>query len=313
MIKSALLLIITLHIVDNAYSLRPRTCHAGVRITSRLPDVSDKLVFDTKTGRFFERDVDAICEEEFCLVDNESGESILLTREEKERIFLDALQMYYATGKSNLPNEQFDRLKSDLSWEGSALVTLNRNETKFLDAKIAYSKGTPNLTDKEFDELKQVLKENGSPLAVQTEPQCYVDTGVCKVTWTEDKLLTTSLYTPATLFSTLIFIGVTFELANTVLGVAVNPVLLLLVAIIPVSVISKQVTENIFFDSPTVASGPCPKCSVINKVFFGDVLLVQGDKEESTIKCTTCKELMTIKRATLRVSTLSKGTPIPTK
>ena len=29
----------------------------------------------------------------------------------------DALQMYYATGKSNLPNDQFDRLKSDLSWE----------------------------------------------------------------------------------------------------------------------------------------------------------------------------------------------------
>lgn len=249
--------------------------------------------------------MDAISEEEFCLVDNESGEPILLTREEKERIFLDALQMYYATGKSNLPNDQFDRLKSDLSWEGSALVTLNRNETKFLDAKIAYSKGSPILSDNEFDELKQILKENGSFLAVQTEPQCYVNTGVCKVTWTENKLLTRSLYTPATLISTLIFIGVTFEIANTVLGVAVNPVLLLLAAILPVSTISKQVTENFFFNNPTVASGPCPKCSVINKVFFGDVLLVPGDKEESTIKCTNCKELMTIKRATLRVSTLS--------
>jgi len=132
---------------------------------------------------------------------------------------------------------------------------LNRNETKFLDAKIAYSKGMPILSDDEFDELKQILRENGSYLAVQTEPQCYVDTGVCKVTWTEDKLLTTSLYTPATLISTLIFIGVTFEIANTVLGVAVNPVLLLLAAILPVSVISKQVTENFFFTSPTVASG----------------------------------------------------------
>lgn len=279
---------------------------------SRLADVSDKLVFDTKTGRFFERDVDAISEEEFCLVDNESGEPILLTREEKERIFLDALQMYYATGKSNLPNDQFDRLKSDLSWEGSALVTLNRNETKFLDAKIAYNKGTPILSDKEFDELKRNLRETGSPLAVQTEPQCYLDTGVCKVTWMEDKLLTTSLYTPATLISTLIFIGVTFEIANAVLGVAVNPVLLLLAAILPVSAVSKQVTENFFFDFPTVASGPCPKCSVVNKVFFGDVLLVPGDKEESTIKCTNCKELMTIKRSTLRVSTLSKprGSPV---
>ena len=82
-----------------------------VRVPSRLPDVSDKLVLTRRQvllisiffashsfspiirdpislGRFFERDVDAICEEEFCLVDNESGEPILLTREEKERIFL---------------------------------------------------------------------------------------------------------------------------------------------------------------------------------------------------------------------------------
>ena len=65
---------------------------------------------------------------------------------------------------------------------------------------------------------------------------------------------------------------------------SVNPVLLLLAAILPVSAVSKQVTENFFFDFPTVASGPCPKCSVVNKVFFGDVLLVPGDKEESTIK-----------------------------
>merc|ERR1719359_1082863 len=109
-----------------AYTLKHQS--RATRLPTKLLDVSDKLVFDTKTGQFFERDLDAVCEEEFCLVDNESGEPILLTREEKERIFLDALQMYYATGKSNLPNDQFDRLKSDLSWEGSALVVLNRNE-----------------------------------------------------------------------------------------------------------------------------------------------------------------------------------------
>ena len=121
----------------------------------------------------------------------------MLTREEKERIFLDALQSYYYNGKSNLPDEQFNRcgppspdtrhhlnpggcsltiahgtfdisflysflhficsqknlffffssflsrrLKEDLSWEGSVLVNLNRNETKFLEAKQAYNTGT---------------------------------------------------------------------------------------------------------------------------------------------------------------------------
>ena len=150
-------------------------------------------------------------------------------------------------------------------------------------------------------------------MAVQTEPKCYVDSGVCKVTWTEDKLLTSSLYTPAVLFSTLVFIGVTFEIANALLGVSVNPILLLLAAAYPVSIISKTVTENFLFNDPLVASGPCPKCSVVNKVFFGDVLMVPGDTDQSSIKCTNCKELMTVKRSTLRVSTLvkSKGPPSP--
>lgn len=39
------------------------------------------------------------------------------------------------------------------------LVTLNRNETLFLNAMQAYNKNTPILSDAQFDELKQSLKE----------------------------------------------------------------------------------------------------------------------------------------------------------
>jgi len=49
-------------------------------------------------GRFFERDLKEICEQEFCLIDQETNQPILLTKEEKERIFLDAIQSYYVTG-----------------------------------------------------------------------------------------------------------------------------------------------------------------------------------------------------------------------
>lgn len=142
------------------------------------------------------------------MVDQESGKPILLTKEEKERIFLDAIQSYYVTGKANLPDNQFDRLREDLSWEGSVLVTLNRNETKFLNAMQAYMKGKPILSDKDFDDLKASLKETNSKLAVSTEPKCYVDTGVCKVTWVKRDILTSSLYVPATLISGLFFIAV---------------------------------------------------------------------------------------------------------
>lgn len=121
-------------------------------------------------------------ENEFCLIDSDTGKPILLTREEKERIFLDSIQSFYFSGKSNLPDEDFDRLREDLSWEGSALVTLNRNETRFLNAVVAYNKGSPILSDSEFDTLKINLRETGSKIAVATEPKYYVDTGVCKVT-----------------------------------------------------------------------------------------------------------------------------------
>ncbi|KAK0339781.1 hypothetical protein LTR94_033197, partial [Friedmanniomyces endolithicus] len=56
-------------------------------------------------------------DEEFCLRDKETGEIILLTKEEKERIFLDTVQSYYFSGKTALSDKQFDRLREDLSWD----------------------------------------------------------------------------------------------------------------------------------------------------------------------------------------------------
>ena len=55
---------------------------------------------------------------------------------------MDSIQSFYFPGKNELTDEQFDRRRDDLTWEGSALVTLNRNED-----------------DKEFDTLKESLKE----------------------------------------------------------------------------------------------------------------------------------------------------------
>jgi hypothetical protein len=65
----------------------------GVQLTS----VSGKEIkFDEKAGRFFETRLDAsecIPEEEFCTIDGDTGKKIRLTVAEKERIFLDALQV----------------------------------------------------------------------------------------------------------------------------------------------------------------------------------------------------------------------------
>ena len=61
-----------------------------------------EIVFDEKSGRFFESGRDAeecIPDEEFCTIDDETGKKIRLTVAEKERIFLDSLQV--RTGSRN--------------------------------------------------------------------------------------------------------------------------------------------------------------------------------------------------------------------
>lgn len=279
--------------------------YSSLQMSSDSTPNSDKLVYDTKANRFYEAKLtEDSLGEEFFLVDKKTGESIMLTREEKERIFLDAIQSYYFSGKSNLPDEQFDRLREDLSWEGSALVTLNRNETLFMNAMQAYIKGKPILTNEQFDDLKRSLRESKSRIAVQTEPKCYVDTGVCKVTWSIDSIRTSSLYVPATAIATVLYLGGLYEIPFVRSNF--NPLLILVLGAVPIYYSAKQITENFLFKDPLVAIGPCPNCGVENKLFFGDVLGVSGDSEQSTGKCVNCKTALTIKRGTLRVSTLPK-------
>jgi len=58
-----------------------------------------EIMYDEKTGRFFETEEECDPETEYCVIDQKTGKSIQLTIEEKERIFLDSLQSYYINGK----------------------------------------------------------------------------------------------------------------------------------------------------------------------------------------------------------------------
>ena len=69
----------------------------GTTITSARKELS----YDAASGRFFETGMDpedCIPTDEYCVIDKDSGELIRLTIEEKERIFLDALQVSSAFG-----------------------------------------------------------------------------------------------------------------------------------------------------------------------------------------------------------------------
>lgn len=197
-------------------------------------------------------------------------------------------------------------LKEDLQWGGSELVSLNRQEAKYLAALQAFNKGETMLSDSEFDDLKTELKESGSKFAVSREPKCLIDTGICTVTLQEDNFRSNLLYVPALAILTSIWLGPIFEIvAFTTLRF--NPLFFLLVGAVPIYFLSEFITDQLLFPKKFVAYGPCPSCEVENRVYFGDILGVPGFSDLADVKCPNCKTTFSVQRDTLRASTLPKA------
>ena len=208
-------------------------------------------------------------------------------------------------GRQLLADEDFDKLKEDLQWNGSPLVVLNRDEAKYLAAMEAYLKGKPIMDDTEFDTLKRELKEAGSKFAVDTEPKCYIDTGVCKVTLQEDKFRSNLLYLPAGVILSIGWLGIGFELIEPI--IRLNPILLILLGAPLIYTGSKTITEQFIFENKFIAYGPCPSCEAENRVYFGNILGVEGFTDVAEVKCGNCNTVFNVQRATLRASTLPKA------
>jgi Zn ribbon nucleic-acid-binding protein len=201
-----------------------------------------------------------------------------------------------------LSDAEFDLLKEDLTWNGSTMVIMNRKEASYLKAVEEYLKGNPTMSDKEFDTLKKELMEEGSKFAVQTEPKCYIDTGICKVTLLEDKFRSNLLYLPAGVLLTLVWLGFGYEVIEPV--IRINPVFLTLLGTPFIYFVGKFITEELVFQNKFVAFGPCPNCQAENRVYFGSILGVEGFTDVAQAKCPNCKEVFTVQRNTLRASTI---------
>jgi len=275
----------------------------GVKLTSGRKVIG----YDTEASRFFETDAECtpdVAEDEYCAIDEKTGNKIRLTVQEKERIFLDALQSYYFSGRQLLNDADFDLLKEDLSWNGSPVVSMNRKEATYLAAVEAYLKGKPIMANADFDALKAELKEEKSLFAVSTEPKCFLDSGICTVTLQEDFFRNNLLYLPALSLTTILWLGFGFEILEPI--IRVNPLFLLLLGFPITWTSTKWLTEKIIFPNYKIAYGPCPACGAENRVFFGDILGVEGFSDVATSKCSSCKVEFNIQRNTLRASTLPK-------
>lgn len=274
----------------------------GKKIASGKKEIG----FDASSGRFFETGRSAeecVPDDEYCVLDDETGKLVRLTLVEKERIFMDALQSYYVSGRQLLGDEEFDLLKEDLQWNGSPLVQMNRNEAQYLAAVQAYLNGEPIMDDKEFDTLKATLKEEGSQFAVSTEPKCYIDSGICTVTMKDDFFRNNLLYLPAGVISSIVWLGFSFEIIEPF--IRINPLLLIALGAPGIVYVSKIVTNLIFSDNKIVY-GPCPSCEAENRIYFGNILNVEGFSDVAEVKCPNCKTEFTVQRNTLRASTVPK-------
>ena len=244
------------HTTTTTTSLNLQDPEPGTKLVSNRKEIA----FDGT--RFFEtglEDEDCIPSEEYCIVDPNSGAPIRLSVEEKERMFLDALQSYYVSGR------------------------------QIMD-------------DSEFDQLKEELRDEGSSVAVSTEPKCYIETGICTVTFQQDKFRNNLLYLPMITVIGLLWEGIGYE----ALGGVLNPLVLAILGAPVIGTASKAITDNFIFPNNFVAYGPCPTCEAENRIYFGDILGVEGFGKQGNIKCNSCKTEIIVMKRSLRASTLPK-------
>ena len=115
------------------------------------PSAGTKLISNAKEiaydgSRFYETGLnedDCIPSQEYCAIDPETSQPIRLSVGEKERMFLDALQSYYVSGRQVMDDVEFDALKEDLAWSGSDVVkSRTRNDRVDCCYQIIYCSST---------------------------------------------------------------------------------------------------------------------------------------------------------------------------
>ena len=80
----------------------------------------------------------------------------------KELMYLDSLYSYYRNGESLLNDNDYQELKENLTWEGSACATMSGKEALFVTAVASARRGQPILDDGEYGEVKAELTQKGS-------------------------------------------------------------------------------------------------------------------------------------------------------
>jgi len=250
--------------------------------------------------------------EEYVETDPVTGEQKSLSLDEKEKLYLECLDAYYNEGgKQLLGDEEYEKLKTDLSFDGSKVSTFSADEIKFVLSNKRFKMGKPIMSDSEYDALRNKLKAAGSLVVIHDAAKCSLDDGICKTDLRIDSAKTRLLYLPGTIGALLFFCEGAFWTLH------IDPLLSIVLGAVPAYFIGIWFTENIFAQKPLVTTSACPNCGNLNTVFFGDFFSVQTDglagpptppADEIMVKCTQCKQTLSADRSTMVIkTTVPKG------
>lgn len=244
-----------------------------------------------------------------CSVDDPSG----CTLADLELMYVDALWNYYNGGQFTLSDEDYDRLREELNWQGSGFPTLRRYEIEFVQAAISYSRGEPVVDDGKYEELKrrvkaagkrtdvtalllytkgkQLLEEAEFELLSKEMMKLGIDVGMkgatCTLSQTTAELendtgSVISMY--AALGTAPLLIGLAPSFVLGLFGVKLPAALSLGFAVTVCAALTTKLINYTNLQNAEILTGVCPCCEMPIKRFFGG----EEPADSYEHKCTAC-------------------------
>ena len=243
-----------------------------------------------------------------------------------EMMYIDSLWNYYNGGDFTLTDEQYDRLRDELNWQGSGFPTLRRYEVQFVEAAISYARGEAKVTDQEYEELKRKVRSAGkrddvTALLLYTKGQqllepaqfeqlrdemakLSIDVGLrgatCTLSNTSTDLIAdsgtvTKMYTALAIVPSLI--GIVPYLGASIFGVDVPPAAGLGFAATIALGLTSMIVNYTNLQNATVVTGQCPCCEEPIKQFFG------GEEPATSMdyKCPVCGTQSKLDRVEMKI------------
>jgi len=264
-----------------------------------------------------------------CSIDDMSSCSLA----ELEMMYIDSLWGFYQSGnKVTLSDDQYDRLKEELNWQGSGIPTLRRDEIRFVESSIEYYRGNEILDDKEYDKLKekiqaQWINAGGKRTDVMAlllyakgqqllDPEKYedmkedmiklgIDVGMkgasCTLSQTSDKL-SLDVETLLLMYGALAALpfgagAFIWKFADILLPGDFSLLSFVVFVGAFTTALVIGITNVAEINSPEILKGQCPCCETKITVFFGP-----NNPNPAQRKCTVCGTAMSLDKTSQKLS-----------